>query len=164
MVTKKNKTAIPQEYEWDSIESKFNNTIPATYEDGWNDQGTPANFEFNDGVLLEYDEVFFDDVDDFVSQYEELTGYRSYGSKSAEELYELDDEGGLYFYTYTLDFSGHPNLKNKGGNLSVVIKELIEGGNDSIAGIVVISKDLDKKWLLEWINNVSDNNLMVERV
>lgn len=165
MATKKNKTAIPQEYELDSIESKFDGFIAWTYEEGWNSEGTPANFEFNDGVLLEYDEEEFDDADDFVSQYEEMTGYRLNESTPADELYEQgQDSGSAYLFTYTLDFSGHPDLKKKGGNLLVVIKQLQAGGDGPIAGTVQYSKDFDKKWLLEWIDNASDNNLMVERV
>lgn len=164
MANKKSKS-VPQEYKLDSIESKFTNFIPWAYEDGWNSEGTPASFKFNDGVLVEYDEENIDDVDDFVSYYEEMTGYRSNDSLSAEELFEEgQDSGSAYLFTYTLDFSGHPDLKKKSGNFLVVIRELQAGGDGPIAGTIQRSKGLDEKWLLKWIDNSIDNNLLVVRV
>ncbi|MBM3206967.1 MAG: hypothetical protein FJZ43_05095 [Candidatus Staskawiczbacteria bacterium] len=168
MATKNNNASVPQEYEIDSIESKFDSFIPSTYEEGWDSDGTPANFEFSDGVLLEYDEQVFDDEDDFVDCYEEMIGYRSNKTASAKKLYKEGQDSGYgfapYLFTYTLDFSGHSELKKKKGEYLVVVKQLQVGGDGPIAGVVECSDDFDKKWLLKWIDNATDNNLMVERI
>jgi hypothetical protein len=155
---------IPKQYEKDSVEAMLDNAIMGTFDDGWNDQGTPADFVFDDGVKLNYDEVWINDSEEFAGHYEEQVGYR-FHSGSAEEIYaDEEGSGSPFLFTFVLDFSDKPELlRSRKDSATVTVTYLQAGGGGPIAGNVIISKGLDKKKLHAWIKNVIDSDKKVAR-
>ena len=157
---------IPKNYEEDSLQQMFDRNMFNMYEEGWNSNGTPADFVFQDGVKVMYDEVAISDLKEFAVYYKEQIGYRNM-SGSAKEIYGKSsvDTNSTYFFTFILDFSARPDLLTCDDEVArVTVTELqLDGATGYIAGNVEIAGCFDQKKLRAWLKNIIDTNARVER-
>lgn len=156
---------IPKNYEEDSLQQMFDSNMFNMYEEGWNSNGTPADFVFQDGVKVMYDEVAISDLKEFAVYYKEQIGYRNM-SGSAKEIYGKSvDANSTYFFTFILDFSARPDLLTCDDEVPrVTVTELqLDGATGYIAGNVEIAGCFDQKKLRAWLKNIIETNARVER-
>ncbi len=142
----------------------LDNAIMGTFDDGWNDQGTPAEFVFDDGVGLSYDEVWIDDSEEFAAHYEKQVGYRFLSGSAADIYAEEEDSGSAFLFTFVLDLSKKAEvLQSSPDSATVTVTYLQAGGNGPIAGNVTISESINRKKLHEWIKEVIASDKKVVR-
>ena len=156
---------IPKNYEEDSLQQMFDSNMFNMYEEGWNSNGTPEDFVFQDGVKVMYDEVAISDLKEFAVYYKEQIGYRNM-SGSAKEIYGKSvDANSTYFFTFILDFSARPDLLTCDDEVPrVTVTELqLDGATGYIAGNVEIAGCFDQKKLRAWLKNIIETNARVER-
>ena len=157
---------IPKNYEEDSLQQMFDRNMFNMYEEGWNSNGTPADFVFQDGVKVMYDEVAISDLEEFSVYYKQQIGYRNM-SGSAKEIYGESsvDTNSTYLFSFQLDFSARPDLLTCDDEVArVTVTELqLDGATGYIAGNVEIAGCFDQKKLRAWLKNIIETNARVER-
>lgn len=137
------------------------------YEDGWNDQGTPATFLFPDDVSLVYDDTTFDD--DNQQFVEEMNACRTWMDPVFRDA--VSENGVVYNpygFKYSLDFSQHQDFQCRDGDCTVEIllmqaSQTEDGEPQEVAANIIIGGGIDRDWLLRWIENVNSNSVNVER-